>query len=135
MTDGTPGWIKLVNAREDMEYRLVYKGGGDTNMVPHFASIGYEVVEATETGVKLQAARGIVLGQPIEFRGHVLMCVSKERAEEVRQFGEDGNTGQELCDRIESIIRRENARDRIIGRGGRIRSVGDSDDQDFVDDN
>ena len=41
---GESGWFKLVDADPGMVYRWVYKVGEETNSVPYYESIGYEVV-------------------------------------------------------------------------------------------
>jgi len=104
---GESGWFKLIDADPRMVYRWVYKVGEETNSVPYYESIGYDVVRRAAGEVRPAVFnRNIKVGDPWEARSHVLMSVSMERFQEIEQFGDDGNGGQANADFWENRIRK-----------------------------
>lgn len=106
--DGQPRWLKLLNRDPNREYAFAYKAGTDTESVSYFESLGYVIERwsAEEDGLRLAAGRtSHHKGEPIEYRGHVLMSIEREELERIRKFGPDGNTGSQLTDIMERKVR------------------------------
>lgn len=95
--------VGLQNAREDKKYVFVNQGDPHTG-VGHYKTLGYQVEEYNhETDVHLKSVTP-ELGQPPEKAGSILMSIDRERADEIEEFGEDGDTGQTGADEQERQI-------------------------------
>lgn len=98
--DGASKGTGLINARPDMKYVGAARG---TGAVEEYLNRGYEVVIAEEGGPRF-SRKTSKLGDPIEYNGHVLMCISRESADWIDQYGEDGESGWAEADKIEAHI-------------------------------
>jgi hypothetical protein len=99
-----------------MDYVLASNGHAETG-VEYYEDLGYHVVEASAEGVKLGAGKKRQkMGTPIEMRGHTLMAIPKADRAEIVQYGEDGQTGQDLYDTIEQKIVAEGGADSLRGK-------------------
>lgn len=120
-----PDVTELKNKDEDRVYRLI-TADDPTAGVGYYETIGYEV-ETWKTGsdaLGFKFGRTGREGEPMEFRGHLLMSCTKERAEQIEQFGPFGNQGQALADRIENVIVDKDSIPRDITRGIGTSSAG-----------
>ncbi len=99
VNSGSP-YCELVNTQADRRYVWVYKAAPEMG-VDYYESIGYEPVQYTPGGVKTRVGKPLKSGDYIESRGHVLMQTTAERAKEIYETGEDGNSGQQGADVIE----------------------------------
>ena len=104
--DGAAMGTSLVGRRPDRKYVLVNMG--DTTFGPAFyQELGYKVERNDKQGrgVRLLAASTGKDGDPILFRGHVLMSVEKEHADRIKSKGAPmAGLGQEHWDKIEKTI-------------------------------
>jgi hypothetical protein len=55
--------------------------------VEYYESIGYEVVKASKGGVRVKQGGKVTIGQPITWRGMVLMSCDKDRHDEIFNNG------------------------------------------------
>lgn len=139
--DGQPNWLKLVNADPNRVYVMPYKAGNETDYVSHLLSLGYVIEKYSTDGPKPKALHASHhIGEPIEVRGHVLMSIEKERAEEIARTGENGNGGLDLADAMELKIRRklmhkEAFRDSGVSSKYAYADKAPSDDEIFPDSN
>lgn len=106
---GGPIHLCLAGRDPNRTYCLPYKGGTDTEMVSYMESLGYRIEEHRgDKGVRLGGRVNTTRNKPgtdIEWRGHVLMSVDNEIAEEIRKFGPDGQSGSTLTEMLASRIR------------------------------
>ena len=72
---------------------------------------GYRVEKyAGEQGVRFRTGNtSRVVGDPIRFRGHILMSCPKEFKELLDQVGSDGGSGLRMADQIDEQIKRRGA--------------------------
>jgi len=111
--DGTPMWARVVNADPRMVYAMPCCIGTDSNSLPYYEAMGYvPVLYAGKDGPRLMAGNtSHNVGDVIEFNGHRLMQITRERHEEIQQCGVDGITGQQLADQWERKIRKNASAD------------------------
>jgi hypothetical protein len=100
--DGSAVWGLLKNRDPDKHY--VYVNKGDAESFATYDAAGYEIETLTQMGVRPAGGKTGKLGEAIEVRGMVLMSISKDRFNEIEQFGVDGNSGQSEADRLEQMI-------------------------------
>jgi len=96
---GSP-YFELTSPQPDRKYVWVYKAAPEHG-VEYYEAIGYTPVQYRRGGVKARVGKMLKPGNFVESRGHILMECTAERAEEIYQFGEDGNSGQAAADVIE----------------------------------
>ncbi len=116
----------LNNRDPDKHYVLV--DSADTNQgIGHYESMGYQMEEYSgEGGVRLRSVRP-TKGQPVEKNGSMLMSCSKERHQEIIEYGEDGDSGLEANSIVEQrIIRRRSGSDDMRGIGRALNHAGAS---------
>ncbi len=99
INSGSP-YFELTNPDPERRYVWVYKAA-EEHGVEYYEGIGYEQVQYREGGVKSRIGKTLKVGQVVESRGHVLMQTTVERAKEIYEFGDDGQSGQNAADRIE----------------------------------
>lgn len=129
-TDGLAPWQHLTGEDPDKKYVWVCEAFADTGP-DLYAAQGYEVETYSVDGVAPKGGRTGKPGEIIKYRGHILMSVSKERAEEIDRYGADGNGGQERIDEIENLIHRSGSTDGF-GRYHRGIRVGINEDEGGV---
>ncbi len=99
INSGSP-YFELTNPDPEARYVWVYKAA-EEHGVEYYEGIGYEPVLYREGGVKGRLGKALKPGQMIESRGHILMQTTAERAKEIYEFGDDGQSGQNAADLIE----------------------------------
>lgn len=109
-------FLLITNANPQHDYAWVWKADEMTG-VPYYESLGWEVVQYHEGGPRSAAMRKVRVGEPIEHRGMVLMCITKEERERIYIEGEDGDTGQKWADQIEARIRSKKRADNPFSGG------------------
>lgn len=111
------GWTRVLNKDPALKYAWVYMNA-EAFGVEHYEDIGWSAVLHSETGVKAQGRRKA--GEPIVKNGHLLMCIPNEDWEDIQRFGDNGDSGQEMADKLdEKLIKDRRRLDlfRGIGRG------------------
>jgi hypothetical protein len=94
------GWNKITNYDPNKKY--IWANTQDKNQgVAYYESIGYRAEVKSEGGVSAPYARKLREGEEILVRDMLLMSMSKEEAQEIEQFGDDGDTGLELARKLE----------------------------------
>ena len=96
---GSP-YFELTNQHPERRYVWVFKAAIEHG-VDYYEGIGYEPVQYVTGGVRGRIGKTLKPGDYIESRGHVLMQTTSERAKEIYEFGEDGNSGQQGADAVE----------------------------------
>lgn len=91
---------QLINPDPERKYVLAPKDEQHPMSYAYYVSIGYEVEHAKPDGVRLNLGEPVVIGNPLAWRGMVLLSCSKERAEEIFLRGPTGLTGQEYQDKL-----------------------------------
>jgi len=100
--DGFSPWFGLKNRRDEMHYVWACANGErDFN---YYKMLGYHVVEKEEGGAQPRAGITTETGEEITCRDHVLVAIEKEDKADLDAVGHDGNSGQELFDKIEDRI-------------------------------
>lgn len=84
---------RLINQDPSKTYVFAYEGDQDTgvNMYEH---LGYEVIRYEEGGVRM-AIKKATIGEPIRYRGHVLMAADKAEILARWQAAQDAETVRE----------------------------------------
>jgi hypothetical protein len=90
----------VLNGEPGVHYVKANGGEEEDFNVEYYESIGYEVVKASKGGVRVKQGGKVTIGQPITWRGMVLMSCTKDRHDEIFNNGADGNTGQAYFDNI-----------------------------------
>lgn len=107
--DGVSGWLELDGKDPSRHYVFAY----DLDQMcgrPYLASLGYQVEKYREGGVKVKNGDTGNPGDPIMFRGHVLMSISNEQRQAIDQ------DGQAWANRVEEkIVRRHDVDDLLRG--------------------
>lgn len=108
--DGSAEWTKLRNPNPGLKYVWAYEGNTDTGAA-YYHSLGYDPVECKGDGTDPDPGgrRIAQKGEPYRSHGHILMAISREEWEDIRDRGEDGNTGQRLGDEMERRVRNSRA--------------------------
>jgi hypothetical protein len=91
----------LLNRDPSLYYVAVDKA---TGACEEYEGMGYHYVKASETGVKFLAGKSVPTGEPLEYRGHILMAIAKEEREHIEQYGVDGGTGYNRADELEAQL-------------------------------
>jgi hypothetical protein len=87
----------------------------------YYEAMGYEIVRKEPGGPRFGAGGSAKKdGDPLVNRGHVLMCCTRERYEEIVQHGADGQSGQELSDQLTNRLVRKGGFDPLRGMMGRM---------------
>ncbi len=117
-TEGAAGWANLKNANLKRKYVLVSQHDKEQG-VDYYLYLGYTAESQTEGGVCFARGRTGVDGDEMVMRGHLLMSIPLEAAEELEDFGADGETGQAGADEIEErIIQKQGGEDLLRGLMG-----------------
>gem|GEM_PF-6317227 len=103
-TTGGALWGHIQNADPTREYRWVSKF--DQNALAHYKLSGFTVERYRPDGPMPMSWLGDnhEVNELVEQGDMVLMSVSKERAEEIRQYGHDGEGGQAQADEEEKML-------------------------------
>lgn len=107
--DGSAPWSRL--SGEDKERHYVYAATNDNDTgLAYYRMIGYEVEKygpgrPRPRGMPLEEAKRLE-GQPIEIRGATLVSCSRERYEEIQEFGPDGQSGMSVIEERRAAVRR-----------------------------
>jgi hypothetical protein len=96
---GSP-YFDLSNPSPDRKYVWVYKAAPEHG-VDYYEGMGYTPVQYQAGGTKCRIGKTVKPGDFIESRGHILMEITAERAQELYEFGDDGQSGQHAADVIE----------------------------------
>ncbi len=99
INSGSP-YFELTNPDPERRYVWVYKAA-EEHGVEYYEGIGYEPVLYREGCVKARVGKSLKVGQQVESRGHILMQTTAERAKEIFEYGDDGQSGQRAADEIE----------------------------------
>lgn len=122
--DGGANWTKLRGRDPSLHYVLAYEGDQDTG-AQYYADMGYKEVEYDEEGVQFGAGRvENVKGASMRMKGHVLMALPKADHDEIVQYGDDGQTGQEMADEIDKKILKKGGVDSLRGLIGSYADAG-----------
>lgn len=91
---------QLYRADPERKYVLAPKDTQHPFSYEYYISIGYEVENATKEGVRIRLGEPVKDGEPLGWKGMVLLSCSKERAQEIFLNGPTGLTGQSYYDRL-----------------------------------
>jgi hypothetical protein len=99
------GKFGILNKDPNRAYAWAYADDHDTGRA-HYESMGYDVEVYRADGPRPAVGRTDrgAEGTEITSSGHVLMSVSRERAQEIYMYGPDGDSGQVDADRIERAM-------------------------------
>lgn len=98
--DGWHSSLSLIRGKE-AGFKYVLVSEENSLLGPdYYESIGYHVVRYTEKGGHSIGSLSRKAGEPLRFRGNVLMRCTEERADQIAYYGPDGDTGEELAGRI-----------------------------------
>ena len=118
-TLGTPTIYEVVNKDPNRKYVLAAIADVDTGQ-PYYEALGYEIEEYRgQDAPRLRATSKFAKEGSIQtYRGHVLMSIDKEIADE------DDLNGQKMADDMERAIRGRvgllEGESRLFGRSGRV---------------
>jgi hypothetical protein len=99
--DGALGWMALENEDPNRHYVWVARNKLTLN---EYRRMGYVPEVQRQGGVAVAGEESPREGAEVEACDHVLMSVSKDRAEDIQERGPWGATGQHLADVIEQKI-------------------------------
>lgn len=128
--DGGIPYFNVKDKDPSREYVWVYKASGADFNVEHYEYMGWEIESYRAGGprpaIMLAGKVDKLNGQVIESRGNVLMSISKERHQEIVAQGDDGNSGQERADAMDSRLldRSKQMKDTMRGIHPRLRDAG-----------
>lgn len=111
--DGANTGVKLINRNPDRVYVGAAQG---TGAVDEYLGRGYEIERYEEGGVRF-SVKTAKPGDAIEYKGHVLMSISKEARDYIDQYGEDGESGWAEADKVEAKIIDKRGAQRDLMRG------------------
>jgi hypothetical protein len=118
---GEAGRFGLLNKDKDKFY--VWANMNDANCgAPKYAADGYSVETYAPGGVMPSIGR-TDQAEEITNSGHVLMSIPKAERESIEEWGEEGQTGQDLADRLEERMferRRGSSLDHFRGKRRRV---------------
>jgi hypothetical protein len=124
--NGAQAWGALRNPDPTKKYVAVYMN--DDNQGPEYYSwMGYTPVEqeAGEDALQWKGGKTVTVGDQLINRGHMLMEIDKDKADDIAQYGPDGVSGQENADAIdEQILDKRGGIDQLRGLHGMGREVG-----------
>lgn len=125
--NGLMAWNRLVGNDPSRHYVWVSLNAPFFG-TEYYEGLGYDI-EYWREGCAKPAADGrkdlkelIKGGGPIQRSGHVLMSCPKETREEIEQFGPDGDSGQDLADKIENALIKDDSQVDLM-RGIRTRGL------------
>ena len=96
---GSP-YFELTNPEPERRYVWVSKSA-EEHGISYYEGMGYEPVQYRLNGVKGRLMKALKPGDVIESRGMVLMQTTVERAQEIYEHGDDGQSGQAGADDVE----------------------------------
>ena len=88
---------KYVYAPEDPKHSHNYA---------YYESMGYTIEHHVKDGVRIKMGDNGKVGDPLKWRGNLLMSCSVQRAQEIFESGPTGLTGQKYYDKLMSKIRK-----------------------------
>ncbi len=97
------GSVRFEVINQDKRFKYVGVFRGDEDATASYDFQGYEPVIATEGGPRIRGVRRVELGQPLEWKGHVVMAVARD------QWQADYDAGQAYGDRKSAAM---------VGKGG-----------------
>lgn len=125
--DGALPWTKVVGKDPSRYYVLVNERSGGEFDVAFYSGLaegiglpssdGYVVEIIREGGPKFGHGNDATgkNGEPIRFRGHVLMSCPKGFKELLEEVGDDGQSGQKAADERDRQYKRKGAYDDLRG--------------------
>lgn len=104
---------------KDPNKKYVWVNLADSNALSTYEALGYIVEEQRDGGPHHMGGKlNRKNGERIEWRGNLLMSISLERAMEIEKYGPDGDSGQDLADKIEGrYLEKDRGRDPMRGIG------------------
>ncbi len=111
-------WGAVVNPRPDMKYVLAY--AGNELGVAKYEALGFTPVvnDGQPNGVKISGGQTSHPGQPVQYRGSILMSIPLEQWEAMERHGTDeGTVGLEGHERTMRAILREDGDASDLFRG------------------
>jgi len=111
--DGANTGNKLLNRRPDMYYVAVSKDG---EAIGQYEGMGYAIERYEEGGPRF-SLRTVKIGEPIEYRGTVLMSIAQETKDWIDQYGDDGESGWAMADKLEDKILDKSGAQKDLMRG------------------
>ncbi|MDX2253285.1 MAG: hypothetical protein NW202_13450 [Nitrospira sp.] len=127
--EGAYDGAKVRNADPTRHYVLVY-----TPQVDEYAENDYMIELVREGGPMVGAGVTAKAGEPVQYRGHILMSISKESLrDQVINGSLDGHAfGQKWADAMEErILQKDGGNDPLRGIGGSYMRV-DRNDPNYV---
>jgi hypothetical protein len=116
-TDGTNKWTALAN-KDPKKFYVWVPLNGLMNR-DYYESMGYQVEVSRPDGVRTVVGRTTSgVERPIEFRGTVLMSISRAEKDRIDLEGEDGGSGQKSVDELERSVVRNKMFDPMRGQHG-----------------
>lgn len=109
----------LVNADPTRKYVLAPMDDQHPMNWQYYEAMGYEIVRREEKGVKIRMGDNGKVGDPLKWRGNVLLSCSAERSQEIFENGPTGLTGQKYYDKLMEQIRRNELEKRVNVHGTR----------------
>ncbi len=111
------GTFDLKNQDPNKVYKWVFLAIDEMG-VDYMMGLDYETEKMSKDGVQLVGKSRLKMGEEIVRQGYQLMSTSKDNAEDIRQFGPQGDTGQDEADRImKKIITKRGGSDPLRGIG------------------
>ena len=104
--DGAKGAAMLVGEDPNKFYVFAYRADQSSGE-QYYLDKGYDyciMPKEGEPGVRPSRGRSTKPGEPIEWMGHVLMCIDRVKRDEIDRTGGDDALGQDGIDAIEERI-------------------------------
>lgn len=113
--DGSAPWSMLKHRDPGRHYVFAYNNDSESGYecgLQHYLTVGYKVETHERNGVRpagmSEAQQHDLSGKPVEMRGMTLVSCSKERYEEIQEYGPHGNSGYDVIrERRQKIFRRD----------------------------
>lgn len=104
--DGAKGASMLIGEDPNKFYVFAYRADQTTGE-QYYLDRGYThciMPKEGESGVRPSRGRSTKPGEPIEWMGHVLMCIDRAKRMEIEQHGDEECGGQDWIDQVEERI-------------------------------
>lgn len=109
---------QILNKDPKKKYVVVSKKEDEDLNYVYYQSIGFDFVRKQEKGGEsVYQGTPVKVGEPLEWRGMVVMYCSLERAKEIFLKGPSGSSGQEYQDRLMQKIKQGQLSKRIAVGG------------------
>jgi hypothetical protein len=119
---------QLEKADPKKKYVMVSKKAEDDLSYVYYKSIGFDFEKKTKDGVRIFQGTDVKEGDPLEWRGLVLMSCSLERAHEIFMHGPSGSTGQVYQDKVMQKIKQGRLEKRVDVDGLIQNEMSDTED-------